>query len=210
MTSAPAAAARITIAGPVGSIEALLEDPGLDGAGFAVICHPHPQFGGTMDNKVVTTLARAIHECGMASLRFNFRGVGASEGVFDHGIGETEDALAVLDWGRSRWPGRLVIAGFSFGAYVSMRVAQVREPDRVILVAPPVGRFDFARLRPPSCPWMVVQGDADDVVDPAAVTGWAGAVTPTPRLLVLPGVGHFFHRHLLELQDAVVDEIRSA
>lgn len=211
MTQAPAAAARAVIAGPEGVLEALVEDLCVEGADFAVICHPHPQFGGTMDNKVVTTLARAMHACGIPSLRFNFRGVGASEGVFDQGIGEADDALAVVDWGKDRWPGRRpLLAGFSFGAYVAMRAAQALEPRRVILVAPPVGRFDFAALPAPLCPWLVVQGDADDVVDPAAVMSWARAATPAPRLRVLLGVGHFFHGHLLELQDAVIDEIRSA
>ncbi len=133
-----------------------------------------------------------------------------SEGAFDAGRGETADAAAVATYGAVRWPGRrLVLAGFSFGAYVALRLAQQRELSRLITVAPPVERFDFSGLAAPACPWLLVQGDADDVVDPHRVLAWAEALEPPPRLLVMPGVGHFFHGHLSELRDAVVDAIRS-
>src|SRR5579864_6855658 len=110
---------RLSIKGPAGALEAIVEDPGAAGSSYAVVCHPHPLFGGTMDNKVVTTVARALQDNGIPTLRFNFRGVGASAGVFDQGMGETADADAAASWGAERWPGRtLVAAGFSFGAYV--------------------------------------------------------------------------------------------
>jgi len=118
---------RLSLEGPAGALEAVLEDPGAAGISYAVVCHPHPLYGGTMDNKVVTTVARALQDAGMPTLRFNFRGVGASDGAFDQGSGETADADAVAAWGAERWPGRtLVIAGFSFGAYVALRLAQQR------------------------------------------------------------------------------------
>lgn len=200
----------MSIAGPVGPIEAVAEEPRVCAPLYAVVCHPHPLFGGTMDNKVVTTLARAVHEGGIATLRFNFRGVGASAGTFDDGRGETADAAAVADHGAQRWPGReLVLAGFSFGAYVALRLSQERATRRLITVAPPVDRFDFSALAPPVCPWLVVQGDADEVVNPQSVIAWVKSLKPQPRLAVLPGVGHFFHGHLPALREALIDAIRS-
>jgi len=208
--SAGTGAERLSITGPVGSLEAIAEDPLVSAANYAVLCHPHPLFGGTMDNKVVTTLARALRQTGMPTLRFNFRGVGASAGRFDDGRGETADAAAVAEYGALRWPGRhLVLAGFSFGAFVALRLAQQRDTFRLITVAPPVERFDFSALAAPRCPWLVVQGDADDVVDPQSVFDWVRRLEPPPRLLVMPGAGHFFHGHLLPLRDAVIDAIRS-
>ncbi len=163
-----------------------------------------------MDNKVVTTVARALHDSGIPTLRFNFRGVGASDGVFDQGLGETDDAYAVASWGAEHWRGRsLVIAGFSFGAYVALRLAQRTLPQHLITVAPAIQRFEASSMVIPHCPWLVVMGDADDVVSPAAVIDWVNALEPKPKLVVLPGAGHFFHGRLRELRDAVVDATRS-
>jgi alpha/beta superfamily hydrolase len=207
---------RVSIPGPAGNLEVLIEEAGAAQMGaaarqnYAVVCHPHPLYGGTMDNKVVTTLARALHDVGIPSLRFNFRGVGASAGAFDQGNGETADANAIADYGAARWPDKsLVLAGFSFGGYVALRLALTRSTARLITVAPAIQRFDVTQNGVPDCPWLVVQGDADDVVDPQAVIGWAQGLVPPPRLVVLPGVGHFFHGHLHELRDAVIDSIRS-
>lgn len=201
---------RLTIAGPAGSLEAIVEDLEVSGASYAVVCHPHPLFGGTMENKVVTTLARALQETGIPTLRFNFRGVGSSEGTFDAGDGETDDAAAVASYGALRWPGRqLVLAGFSFGSYVTLRLALTRHTSRLITVAPPVDRFDFSGFAAPDCPWLVVQGDSDDVVDPKSVFAWVKDLQPQPELVVVPGVGHFFHGHLTELKAAVINTIRS-
>ena len=200
---------HVSIAGQAGALEAIVEDPGTQGPSYGVICHPHPLYGGTMDNKVVTTVARALQETGIPTLRFNFRGVGASAGEFDQGVGETADADAVAAWGAQRWPGRsLVIAGFSFGGYVALRLAQQRPPRCLITIAPAVQGF-AASTPVPHCPWLVVQGDADELVDPAGVIDWVNTLDPKPRLVVLPGVGHFFHGRLRELRDAVIDAIRS-
>lgn len=147
----------------------------------------------------------------MGSGRFvSIFGVGASAGRYDEGRGETDDAAAVLEAAADRWPGRpLLLAGFSFGAYVAARLAKTAKPSRLITIAPPVTRFDFSGFEQPGCPWLIVQGDADDVVDPAAVRDWAGRCAARPGLVMLPGVGHFFHGHLHELRDAVIREIRS-
>lgn len=209
MTPAPASE-NVSIEGPAGSIEAIAQEPRLAGGRYAIVCHPHPLFGGTMENKVVTTLARALLETGTPVLRFNFRGVGRSSGVFDGGNGETADADAAASWGAARWPGRrLVIAGFSFGAYVALRLAQQRPAAALVTIAPPLQRFDFSQIKAPTCPWLVVQGDADDVVDSQSVIDWVGGLEPRPQLLVMPGAGHFFHGRLLELRDAVIDALRS-
>jgi len=200
----------LVIDGPAGSLEALLEDPGADGRHFAVVCHPHPLHGGTMHNKVVHTLARALQEQGMPTLRFNYRGVGASAGAYDDGRGETEDALAVIAWGRRRWPGaQLVLAGFSFGAAVALRAALAAGAAQLITVAPAITHPGAAPLRP-ACPWLLVAGDADDLVDFGQLRAWAAAFQPPPTLRVLAGGDHFFHGRLQELRAAVSEHLRSA
>ncbi len=201
----PPSVQRVTIAGPAGSLEGLVEDPSSGRVErFAVVCHPHPQFGGTMDNKVVHTLARTLQELGLPTVRFNFRGVGRSAGEFGDGDGETDDTLAVIDWGLARWPGaQLWLAGFSFGSYVALRASLQRATARLITVAPPVQRFDFASLGVPRCPWLVVQGDADELVDYRTVLDWTRTLHPPPTVELLPGVEHFFHGRLHELKEVV-------
>jgi alpha/beta superfamily hydrolase len=202
-------ATSLEIAGPAGPLEALLEDPGGSAADFGVICHPHPLHGGTMHNKVVFTLARALRERGMPTLRFNYRGVGRSAGSYDEGRGETEDALAVVGWGRRRWPAaRLVLAGFSFGALVALRAALVAGTEQLISVAPAVTRLAVAVPRPAG-QWLVVQGDADELVDCSDVQAWARAFEPPPTLRIFAGGDHFFHGRLHELQAAVVEHLRA-
>ena len=206
----PPPAQKLTLTGPSGSLEAILEEPaGADGQRFAVVCHPHPQFGGTMDNKVVHTLARTLQELGLCTLRFNFRGVGASEGDYAEGVGETDDALAVVDFGLARWPGaRPWLAGFSFGSFVALKAANARpQCEQLITVAPAVQRFDFTSLAVPRCPWLVVQGDADELVDHRAVLEWTRTLQPPPRVRVLQGVDHFFHGRLHELKDVLRAEL---
>jgi len=202
-----------SLAGPAGAIETKLEfgddsepQPGV----FGVVCHPHPLYGGTMDNKVAHTLARAMIECGAPAFRFNFRGVGASGGKFDHGRGETDDLMAVVAEGRRRFPGaRLWLGGFSFGAFVALRAAARVAPDKLVAVAPPVARFDLGEVANPDCEWMLAQGDADDVVPPAEVLAWAAKQPHQPRLHVLAGAGHFFHGRLHELKPLIVDFLRA-
>jgi alpha/beta superfamily hydrolase len=204
----PAAASAVAIAGPAGRLEGLVEEPGSAPARLvAVVCHPHPLFGGTLHNKVVHTLARALREGGAASVRFNFRGVGASEGTHDGGAGETGDALAVVRWARERWPGLgLVLAGFSFGAVVAIRAAAAAGPLWLVTVAPAVDRVELGDAALPDCDWLIVQGEADEVVAPAAVRSWHARWAPQARLRMLPGVGHFFHGRLHELHDCIREE----
>ena len=198
------------IEGPAGRLETLVEEPAAGAPPSrlaAVVCHPHPLFGGTLHNKVVHTLARSLRAGGAATLRFNFRGVGASEGSHDGGAGETADALAAVAWARNRWPGAaLVLAGFSFGAAVAIRAAAAAQPDWLISAAPAVDRVSLDGFVAPACDWLIVQGDADDVVPPASVIEWAARQAPLARLHVLAGVGHFFHGRLHELAECIREE----
>lgn len=201
---------RLTLSGPAGGLEALIETPAAEGqlatpAAFGVVCHPHPLYGGTMDNKVVWTLARAFQQLGAPTIRFNFRGVGASAGSHDEGRGEAADARAVIAFGRERWPhAELWLAGFSFGGAVAVRVAGEARPARLVLVAPGINKTDVSDAAPPACPWLIVQGDADDVVPPDVVIGWARQLSPAPQLSVLHNTGHFFHGRINELRDTVL------
>jgi len=205
--SRPARGERLTFAGPAGALEVLLEAPagevGSPVTAFAVVCHPHPLHRGTMDNKVVWTLARACLQLGAPAIRFNFRGVGASTGSYGAGRGETEDALAVIAAGRQRWPGAaLWLAGFSFGGVVALRAARQQPPACLVTVAPGITRID-PDAAPPACPWLIVQGAADDVVPADAVIEWARGLSPAPEVALLPGAGHFFHGRINELRDVV-------
>ena len=202
----------LSIAGPVGPLEARLEFPEIAAtpAVFGVACHPHPLYGGTMDNKVTHVIARAMVECGAPTYRFNFRGVGASAGTFDNGRGETDDLAAVVAEGRRRFPGAaLWLGGFSFGAFVALRAAASLSPAKVVAVAPPVARFELGSVANPECDWMLAQGDVDDVVPPDAVLAWAAEQPRQPRLHVRQGAGHFFHGKLHELKPLVLDFLRA-
>lgn len=206
----PAAPASFPLPGPAGALEVWTDvAEGEARAGTAVICHPHPLHGGTLHNKVVTTLERSLRELGLDTVRFNFRGVGASAGGFDEGIGETEDLAAVAAWVRRVHPGdALWLAGFSFGSYVALRAARRLGAAALIQVAPPAGRWDFASVDLPEGPWLVVQGEADEVVDPEAVYAWVASVPLPPRLVRIPDTGHFFHRRLLDLRGVVKNGVR--
>ncbi|TXI21447.1 MAG: alpha/beta fold hydrolase [Roseateles sp.] len=193
---------KLLIAGPAGELEIAIDRPaaGTPELGMALICHPNPTQGGTMDNKVVQTLARAFIQLGWRAVRFNFRGIGRSQGGWDEGRGEIDDALAVL--AAQRAPGEpLVLSGFSFGGYVASQAAQrVAEPaQRLVLVGPATSRFDTA---PVPADTVVIHGEVDDVVPLSSVLDWA-----RPQSLpvtVVPGVGHFFHGQLPLLKSLVV------
>ena len=197
---------RVTLSGPAGDIEARIETPhGLERVtAFGVICHPHPLGGGTLDNKVVYSLARAFHDLGVPTIRFNFRGVGKSAGVFADGIGETDDALAVVAAGREKWPdAALWLGGFSFGGAVAIRTAAQSNPALLVTVAPAIRRVSLENVPAPTCPWLIVQGDNDELVNHADVTEWASRLPHPPEIALLNGVEHFFHGKLNELRDAV-------
>jgi alpha/beta superfamily hydrolase len=196
---------RVLVAGPAGNIETVIEHPAVfpaDGVsegirGIALVCHPHPLFGGTLDNKVVATLARAFVELGYVALRPNFRGVGKSEGEHDHGKGETEDMLALIAHARERFGDLPVaLAGFSFGGYVQTRVAQQLAPERMVLVGVAAGDLGERRYETPTVPaeTLVIHGELDETVPLARVLDWA-----RPQelpVVVIPGADHFFHRRL--------------
>jgi len=201
-----AATHSAVLPGPAGRIEAALDTPatGVHSRGLAVVCHPHPLHGGTMQNKVVQTLARAFVGLGYRCLRFNFRGIGASEGVWDEGRGEVEDALAVVH--AQRAPGEaLVMAGFSFGAYVASQAAARlltlpgdQRAERLVLVGPAVRNFQLAAVPEDT---LVIHGEVDDVVPLSDVFDWARPVALP--VTVLPGAGHFFHGQLPALKQIV-------
>lgn len=202
------------IEGPAGALEVVLQAPStVAPVGLAVVAHPHPLQGGTMDNKVVHTLARALNEAGWSAVRFNFRGVGASEGTFDEGRGEQDDLLAVLDHHRNDpcWSADapVLLAGFSFGGFVAASAAQRlaqsgRDLRSLVLVSPATSRY---AVPPVPLSSLVVQGEADDVVPMAAIFDWA-----RPQGLpvtVLPGAGHFFHGQLGTLRQIVATHLRA-
>lgn len=195
----PSSLERLAIAGPAGALETDLNDPGEPRRGLALIAHPNPVQGGTKDNKVVTTLTKALFGLGYAVLRPNFRGVGASAGSFDQGVGETEDILAVARYAQSRFGDLpLLLAGFSFGAFVQTRVAQTLPAERLVLVGPAVNRFPAATVPADT---LVIHGERDDVVPLAAVFDWA-----RPQqlpVIVVPGGEHFFHGRLQLLAQIV-------
>ncbi len=178
--------------------------------GFAVVCHPHPLHGGALSNKVTYTLASCALKRGLTAVRFNFRGVGKSQGVHDGGHGETDDTLAVIAWMRARLPGaKLLLAGFSFGAFVSLKAAEHARPALQISIAPPFKYFADEPLPPrPAAPWLVVHGRDDEVVDYAGTQEVLRQYRPPPELVTMDGVGHFFHGRLHDLQDAVSGFIR--
>ena len=191
---------RLTVDGPVGPIETVLAVPAGAPRGIALVCHPLPTQGGTLDNKVVQTLAKTFFALGYVATRFNFRGVGRSAGAFDEGDGETADALAVVRHVRARFGEALPIAlaGFSFGSYVQTRVARHVQAQRLVLIGPAVNRFEDADVPADT---IVVHGEEDDVVPLADVFAWA-----RPQqlpIVVFPGCGHFFHGRLPQLARVV-------
>jgi len=197
---------EFTLQGPAGSLEAISDVAERPGArrGVAVICHPNSKDGGTMHNKVVTMLERSLRECGMDTLRFNFRSAGESAGEYDNGKGESDDLAAAVAWVRKVRPNDVLwLAGFSFGSYVTLRNAAKLKAEALISIAPPVGRWEHETLALPSCPWLVVMGEDDEVVEPQAVFDWIDSLEPPPELVRMPETGHFFHRRLMDLRGAV-------
>jgi alpha/beta superfamily hydrolase len=202
---------RVSLAGPAGPLDLAIDQPDGEVRGTVVIAHPHPLFGGTMDNKVVQTIARAFVQCGWQAVRFNFRGVGGSAGAYDAGRGELEDLLAVV---QAQAPhGALALAGFSFGAFVTSHAAHQLHPqcpiEKLVLVGTAASRFEVAPVASDLQPnTLVVHGEVDDTVPLASVMDWA-----RPQNLpvtVIPGVEHFFHGQLPLLRSVVVRHVASS
>lgn len=193
------------IDGPAGRLQALLETPkAREAVGAAVVCHPHPEHGGTMQNKVVHTLARGFVAKGFAALRFNFRGVGESAGDFDGGLGETADALAAVAEMKERYGDKdLWLAGFSFGAAIAIHAASAIRADGLVSVAPAVSRVAGPEGPQPDCPWLIIQGEQDELVPVNDTIEWVNGLEPGPELQVFSETGHFFHGKLVRLRNAV-------
>lgn len=207
----PESREEFLLQGPAGALECVADVPeeGEEVPATIVVCHPHPQHGGTMHNKVVTIIERSMRELGLRTVLFNFRGVGLSEGEFDDGYGETDDLFSVIEWVRRARPDdALWLGGFSFGAYISLRAAQNVKLGQLISVAPPVERYGFADIDHPGCPWLVVQGDEDDVVSFDAVQLWVDALDPPPDFVAMKRAGHFFHRRLMDLRGLLKNGVR--
>ena len=200
---------QIIIPGPIGKLEAILHVPdAADYSRFAIVCHPHPLQNGTMHNKVVSTICKSFNNLNIPCIRFNFRGVGASEGIFGHVAGEVEDCLAVVDWLKQQWPAAaLYLAGFSFGAYVAAETATKVSTKQLITIAPSVERMPYYQLAYVTCPWLVVQGEEDEVVVPQAVYTWFEQLQANKTLVRFPQTGHFFHGKLIELQDLLTSAV---
>lgn len=167
-----------------------------------LICHPHPLYGGSLQNKVVHMLAKSFNDNGLTTVRFNFRGVGRSQGEFDHGKGEADDVLTIAEYLRQDVK-KIWLAGFSFGAYVAARAYNNIQAERLLLVAPSVTLYDMNDIHNIRIPWGVIQGSDDEVIDPAAVNAWLAIQQQAPVLHWLEGAGHFFHGRLNDLRDII-------
>jgi len=199
--------AEIFIPGNAGEVETLITRPETvtKTTPIVVICHPHPLYGGSMTNKVVYILAKTFSELNAITVRFNFRGVGKSAGEFDHGVGEAEDLQRIVEELKQWRPHSPVwLAGFSFGAYVSARAQAKVNPEKLLLVAPPVSMYPFDELAEIKIPWVVIQGGQDEVIDAAAVKNWISERPNQPQLIWMEEVGHFFHGKLNEVKESLV------
>ena len=198
---------HLLIPGPCGQLETLFVTPAdTEPTAIAIVCHPHPQQEGTMHNKVVTTLHKAFEYGNAATLRFNYRGVGLSEGIFDNAVGECDDLRAIICWAQQQYPQLpLYLSGFSFGAYIAARVANDDQlAQRLVTVAPAVDHYSFANLTNIKCPWLVVHGDQDDVATFSTVKAWAQNPPSPLEFVVIKETGHFFHRRLIELRELII------
>ena len=203
----PSAESEFYLPGPAGRLQVKTTWPAAGKLrGVALICHPHPLYQGTMNNKVVTILARSFDKLGLATLRFNYRGVGNSEGKYGEMIGEIEDLLSIYQWVQKVLPKLPVwLVGFSFGGFITASVANQQTVAQLITVAPAVTHADFNELTNIHCPWLIIQGEADEVVESQAVKDFA-AKPPVPVVLKrMPDTSHFFHGKLLELRDLIVE-----
>lgn len=197
------------IPGPVGDLEAIVTSSETQPPStIVIICHPHSLYGGTMNNKVITTLARTFKELKCAVIRFNFRGVGKSAGTYADGKGEAQDLNAVIAWAYKTWGHQpLWLAGFSFGSYVAATVAKKHKIKKLILVAPPVKNFEFTNLTHFPAPCLVLQGALDEIVSAQAVADWVKTVKSPIELINFPTATHFFHGHLSELKQHLLDQL---
>lgn len=201
----------LVLQGLAGQIEAVLSIPLETSTHFvALLGHPHSLQGGTMNNKVVTTMARAFKELGIPSLRFNFRGVGQSAGSYDNGIGESQDMIGLAqEWMKANPEVTIICAGFSFGSYVAYRTAAQCAGCLLITIAPPVHHYNYNEFSPPPNPWLIIHGDDDEVVPLQFVSDFAQKSNPTIPLIRFPQTTHFFHGKLIDLKTELTKYIHS-
>lgn len=201
----------LMLQGIAGQLEAVLTVPeSINTSHVAFLGHPHSLQGGTMNNKVVTTMARAFRELGIPSLRFNFRGVGQSSGRYDDGFGESEDMIALVEqWNEEQSDAEFIFAGFSFGSYVAYRTAAQCPHILLITIAPPVHHYDYREFEPSPNPWLIVQGDADEVVPADLVLDFARQSEPVIPVIEFSETGHFFHGKLIELKLKLMEHVHA-
>ena len=208
LTEFPQQITQFLLPSPAGSLEVMTTWPKQTPSITGVICHPHPLFAGTMNNKVVTTIAKAFDQLGLATVRFNFRGVGKSTGEYGETIGEREDLTAVLQWVKTVLPQpQIWLAGFSFGSYIAAAVANKIPVAQLVTVAPAVHHNDFAGLTNVGCPWLIIQGEQDEIVPFDQVKRFVENPPVPVKFIAVPGAGHFFHGRLIELRDILVREL---
>ncbi|HEX4896023.1 MAG TPA: alpha/beta fold hydrolase [Solimonas sp.] len=205
----PGQSRDLMIRGPAGLIEATLARPRAERAPpvLAIVCHPHPLFGGAMSNKVTWALASCAQKAGATALRFNFRGVGRSQGRHDEGRGETDDVVWLADWYRQQVPGAgLLLLGFSFGSWVAQHAAARLQPAALVSIAPPLAKYFEAHPPPPppECPWLVMHSRDDEVVEYGPTKALLDASPRPPQLVTVDGAGHFFHGRLGDIEQAVL------
>ncbi len=204
----------ILLPGPAGNLEIRYQEPADATDQIGIICHPHPLHGGTMNNKVVTTLARTFKELNMINIRFNYRGVEQSEGSYDHGIGETDDALSVIQWAHNKWPDKKIcLAGFSFGSYIALsasaKISDQKLISQLITIAPAVNHADFSGLAP-SLPWIVVIAEKDVIVSGDEIRTWLKTLKTFPDILSFPEATHFFDGQLMALRESLIEKLSHA
>lgn len=194
---------KIWIEGPSGKLEAVLENPRVQTPlkWIAILCHPHPLHGGNMNNKVVTTLSRAFSEIGVYAVRFNYRGVGLSDGTYGDFSGETQDALAVLKWVKTNFKdNQIAVGGFSFGGCIAIELAKRESIGQLITIAPALHLINYDLNITFNFPWLLVQGWEDEVVETNKILDWCSNLPKKPELWCLPDASHFFHGKLVYLK----------
>ncbi len=211
-SKAPKKSETVLLDGPAGKLECLLEVPAdCHGRQVALICHPHPLYQGTMHNKVVHTLARSMHDLGIPTLRFNFRGVGGSEGEHADGIGETDDTVFLSAWLLEQFQdAELWLAGFSFGGMVAVLAANRCNAQQLITIAPAVGMIGEGAELNPQAHWLLVHGADDELIDAATVLSWVETLSTKPEVVILPDATHFFHGQLVTLRKLLVEKLSNA
>jgi alpha/beta superfamily hydrolase len=204
---------KIMVQGKAGSLQGALHMAKLSTDDFLIICHPHPLFGGTMDNKVVTTAAKTYLDAGINVIRFNYRGVGESTGQYGNMIGEVEDARAIFDWVKGKYPlGRLFLAGFSFGCFIAAKLARDLSKSGVtiphlLMIAPSVEHSPFEEAVPLAAECTVIMGEQDEVVPFELVRSWVSAQEPSIEFIVQPEASHFFHRQLIVMRTHIKEVV---